>query len=563
MRYGADYYPSYDELSALLHELADAHPRYLEIRSLGSSPEGRQIWMAVISDLRGGPPENRPALWVDANLHASELMGSAVALHTIDWLMRHVERDEHVAQLVAERTLYLVPRANPDGAEYVLQTGLYLRSAPRLYPEAEPLPGFVEEDLDGDGEVLQMRVIGRDGAWRVSEHDDRLLVPRRPWDTQGPFYHLYREGCFSEEAWRQPRLPVKPSPHGLDFNRNFPAKWVHEAQQKGAGPYPLSEPEPRALVDFVVTHPNICGVLTLHTYSGVLLRPFSDKPDAEMPLFDRRTYDTIGARCEELTGFACKSTYHDFNYTPGSPIRGVFDDWAYESQGVHAFTLELWSPWRHAGLDFSDDLLRFFRGRTEEEDLALLRWSDEALEGQGFERWRPFDHPQLGPVEIGGWRWLTTWRNAPPQLLPEECERARRFVLDFARCGPRPRLELGAEVLGQARGLYRLTARVINEGWLPTDVTALAREHDLVAPTRLELTLGSEQRLIEGDRVQEVEHLDGQASVSGVHSSAFVHTGNTRGHLREYTWIVEGKGALQICWRGPRIGQLQKNMQLG
>ena len=38
-----------------------------------------------------------------------------------------------------------------------------------------------------------------------------------------------------------------------------------------------------------------------------------------------------------------------------------------------------------------------------EDDLKLIGWNDEQLGGKGFVDWYPFDHPQLGRVELGGW----------------------------------------------------------------------------------------------------------------------------------------------------------------
>ena len=38
----------------------------------------------------------------------------------------------------------------------------------------------------------------------------------------------------------------------------------------------------------------------------------------------------------------------------------------------------------------------------EEVEVAALKWNDEVLGGEGFVDWRPCEHPQLGPVEIGG-----------------------------------------------------------------------------------------------------------------------------------------------------------------
>ena len=50
------------------------------------------------------------------------------------------------------------------------------------------------------------------------------------------------------------KVKVNTDREGLDLNRNFPSYWRQEFEQVGAGPYPTSEPEVRAMVDFIVTH---------------------------------------------------------------------------------------------------------------------------------------------------------------------------------------------------------------------------------------------------------------------------------------------------------------------
>ena len=32
-----------------------------------------------------------------------------------------------------------------------------------------------------------------------------------------------------------------------------------------------------------------------------------------------------------------------------------------------------------------------------------MKWNDTDLGGKAFMDWKPYDHPQLGKVEIGGW----------------------------------------------------------------------------------------------------------------------------------------------------------------
>lgn len=560
MNYRPNHYYRYREMTEWLREMADRHPDRLDLRSIGTSAEGRTIWVAALTDPATGDHDAKPGYWIDGNTHASELMGSAAALYTIDWVLEHAEQPA-VAELLEEATLYIAPRINPDGAEWCLETGKFVRSAPRLYPEQRPRPGFVAEDVDGDGEILQMRVEDPNGAWRCSDRDPRLLVPREPWDREGPFYRLYVEGRFDEQAARAPRMPVGDDRFGLDFNRNYPYEWSPEHDQSGAGRYPLSEPETRAVADFLTDHPNIFGALSYHTFSGVLLRPFSDRPDAEMPDLDRAVYDTLGERCEERTGFECVSTYHDFQYDTGAPISGAFDDWAYNHLGIHAFTFELWSPWRKAGLDFTDDYLRFFRGRTEEENLAMLEWNDDALDGEGFVDWRSFDHPQLGSVEIGGWRWMFTWRNAPRSRLEEECHDACLFSLDHARAGPRPALQLEAEPL--ADDLFRVRALLENRGYLPTAVTDRAREASIVDDLRVAVETSDGLDVVEGDLERRVEHLEGHADVTQPHDSAFTWRGETRGNRRRLDWVVRGTGEVSLTWSGDRIGRLDDSIRVG
>ncbi|MFB6375020.1 MAG: M14 family zinc carboxypeptidase, partial [Bradymonadaceae bacterium] len=250
-------------------------------------------------------------------------------------------------------------------------------------------------------------------------------------------------------------------------------------------PSPLSEPEPAAVAEFLTDHRNIFGALTYHTFSGALLRPYSDRPDSEMSQFDLAIYQMLGDRCEAYTDYPCVSTYHDFKYDRDTITGGAFDDWAYHDLGLHAFTMELWSPWKEAGLDFSDDLIRFFQGRTEEENLALLEWNDEDLDGEGFVDWRSVEHPQLGEVEIGGWRWMFTWRNAPEERLEEECRQACLFSLDHARSGPLPEIALSSERV--ETDLHRVTARLENHGYLPTSATDRARNEEIVRQLHVEL----------------------------------------------------------------------------
>lgn len=555
--YKPDHYYKHDEMTQLLEHFVEANPEFATLDSIGKSPEGRDLWLVTLTDFECGRPEDKPAYWIDANTHASEVAGNAAALYTIDYVLSNLA-DPQVAALLRTRTLYVLPRLNPDGAEYCLEANHYVRSARRLYPDPEPSPGLIEQDIDGDGYVLQMRIEADDGPWRPSDKDARLLVPRMPWDTNGPFFHLYAEGLFEEEALNEARMPILGrDPHGLDFNRNYPWQWKPEFSQVGAGRYPLSEPETRAVVDFLYAHPNICGIMSYHTFTGVLLRPYGDRADKEMPKFDLQTFEKLGARCEELTGYPCISVFHDFAYDPSQAIGGVFDDWAYEAYGVHAYTMELWDPQNRAGCEKKPNLLDHWMKPTEEDLLKFLEWNDNDLDGEGFVDWHEFDHPQLGKIELGGWRFMYTRRNPPPKYLEEVCHGSCLFTLDHARATPLPSIELSAERI--EGGVHRVTALMRNDGYLPTYVTAHAKAKGLVQQLHLELeTEGVE--LVEGKLHERVDHLDGHANFTTW--PAHNQHGQTRSNVAERHWLVRGSGVVHVTWRGDRIGKQTATLEI-
>jgi murein tripeptide amidase MpaA len=154
-----------------------------------------------------------------------------------------------------------------------------------------------------------------------------------------------------------------------------------------------------------------------------------------MPDHDLAVYKAIGDRGTELTGYPNISVYHDFRYEEDKFITGAFDDWALDYYGVFAFTVEFWSLPAAAGVEVKD-FIEFFRDPPEEASLKMLSWNDRELEGEGFSPWTPFDHPQLGRVEVGGWKTKFTHQNPPPKFLERS---ARSWPASPSPTPPRPR----------------------------------------------------------------------------------------------------------------------------
>ena len=323
-----DHYLDNQELKAAIETLSANHPGLIRVDSLGRSYEGRDIPLLVLTNADTGDDKEKPAFWIDANIHATEVTACMAAMYVAAALLNRYGDDAQVTRILDEQCVYIVPRLNPDGASRALaEPPEFLRSGTRRYPYPERQEGLHAEDIDGDGRILQMRMKDPSGDWRISDHDPRLMVKRRPDEEGGEYYRVFPEGQI--ENWDGHLIKMARPDSSLDFNRNFPINWRPDGEQYGAGDFPGSESEIRAVLKFMAEHPNIFGAFTFHTYSRAILRPFSDRSDDEMNSADKWVYDAIGERGTEITGYPNVSVYHHFRYHPKQTISGVFDDWMY------------------------------------------------------------------------------------------------------------------------------------------------------------------------------------------------------------------------------------------
>ncbi|GAB4161566.1 MAG: M14 family metallopeptidase [Candidatus Promineifilaceae bacterium] len=488
-----DVYYRYDAITQFLQTWAAQHPRLCRLESLGQSYEGRDIWVMILTNFDTGSDTEKPAYWVDANIHATEVAPSSAALYLIHKLLGEYGADKKVTYALDSRVFYIVPRVNPDGAEWALaDKPKYIRSSTRPYPRADALDGFYQEDVDGDGRILQMRLKDPHGSWKKHPDEPRLMIRREPDDLPGgDYYRLLPEGQIRN--YDGVTINYAPPVEGLDLNRQFPVNW--SPAQGGAGDYPGSEPETQALMRFIAAHPNITGSVSFHTFSGVHLRPPTKGPDSELPTQDLYTYKTLGEKGKQLTGYPAISVYHEFQYDPKDYIKGTFDDWMYEMLGVYAWTTEIWSVQRQAGIK-EYKYIDWFREHPLEDDLAVLKWADELLPGEGYVEWQPFTHPQLGEVELGGWHSFITWRNPPPHLLEQEIAPLADFCI--FNCLVSPKLELFQLDVDSRGDMHTIRLVVHNTGWLPTNVSEQALKMKVVRPLEVDIKLPAGARLVMG-----------------------------------------------------------------
>ncbi|MCP5095789.1 MAG: carboxypeptidase [Chloroflexi bacterium] len=550
-----DKYYRYDELTEHLKGWVTQYPNLCKLESMGPSHEGRDIWVMTITNFDTGPDNEKPAYWADGNIHATETSASTAALHLINKLLTEYGKDDKVTYALDSRAFYIVPRLNPDGAEWALADNpVFIRSSTKPYPRMDELDGLHGEDVDKDGRILQMRLKDPNGIWKIHPEDPRLMIPRDADEPPGgDFYRLLPEGRIKN--YDGVMINMAPPVQGLDLNRQFPVFW--EPNQHGAGRYPGSEPEAAAPIKWVTDHPNITGGVSFHTFSGVYLRPPTKGADDTLPTQDLYTYKRLGKKAEELTGYPAVSVFHDFKYDPKEYIKGTFDDWLYEFLGVYAWTCEIWSIIRKSGItDYK--YMDWFREHPLEDDIKIMKWNDDELDGKGVVDWYEFDHPQLGKVELGGWEFFHTWRNPPLHLLEKEVAPLSDFAL--YQCLTSPKLEWHSVEKKSDGNTHWLRAVIHNTGWLPTNVSKQAIKMKVVREVEMDIKLPDAATLLTGKEKTMLGHLQGRDGKP----SMGIWGGDATNERTKVEWVIQAEPGTEVELTAvhPRAGTIRKTVTL-
>ena len=556
------HFHTYEESVELLKAWASAFPDLVDLYSVGQSLEGREIWQVTITNKKTGKDTDKPAFFIEGGRHAGEISGTEATLYLVHHVLSGYATDPGIRALVDTKAIYAKPHNNPDGNSLYQRTAQSLRSTVR--PHDSDDDGLVDEDagedLDGDGFLRQMRrPVGEGkGAFVKDPKDAKGRAMRRVGEGKGD-WEVYSEGIDNDRDGRYNEDGIG----GLDLHRNYPENWrpMKEATgrgqtQGGAGAYPLSEPETRAVFTFLVTHPNVAIVQSLDTAVPMILRgPSTSKSDESMFPEDLALIREFDRKGVEITGYpwagdtfdvyATRVPVNPFTGEPSrpSPLFGHGPDFGYAFYGVVWYGNEIWNGGRFTDYD----------GDKRVDEWEVLRWNDEHRAGKGdFMDWTPFKHPQLGDVEIGGFNPKFYGQNPPPDLLDTWARREAVFNLWMAQQLPRVRIvSASAAPAKGAAGVFDVEMTVTNEGRMPTALE-VAKRVKMVKPDACTIALDKGQDLV-------------QPAGAGVPRQA------TRveidwlkpGERRSVRWQVRGPGTVKLTVGSTRGGVDTREVAVG
>lgn len=480
---------SHQDLTSELKLLAQENPNFVRYNSIGKTVQGRDIWSLAITNFDKGNAAEKSAICIVANLSGTYLSGTHVALETARSLLAQSGKQDSVTQLLNQRIFYFIPVVNADAAERYFQQPL-VETAKNLTPVDEDFDVLKDEDgpedLNGDGFITQMRIPDVKGKWREDTTDARLLQKVAP-DEIGEF-RLQTEGIDNDGD----ELINEDPPGGVNLNMNFPH--AYQQYEPATGPFMLSEPEARAVVKFFMAHPNIVFTIIYDAFDNLLVIPKTAKNDNSAP---KKVPDKIAAAdafiYRKVSEIYRKSTQlklkPELKASPGS-----LSQWLYFQYGVPAFCVRPWWPVvaeDSSAAEVPDTKKSAAQSRTKQNskpanstDFDWLKWVDHT--GQGFVAWQPFEHPQLGAVEIGGFRPFL--KTVPPEeLLANWTTPCIDWTLKLSHLLPGIQLSK-VEIEKQEKSVFLLKVEITKTGFLPV-TTAFAHEKHLVKSTLARIQL--------------------------------------------------------------------------
>ncbi len=493
-------------------KLAKAFPDLVTLSSAGKSYQGRDIHVLTISDKKSGNPDHKPGFWIDGNIHSIELQGSEMAMYTAWYLCEMSGQNDFIKQLLKDKTFYIAPSINPDGRDYFVNIGVPPRSG--LMPFDNDRDGLYDEDgtddLNGDRNISQMRRRNPDGAYKTDPKDPRRMIRVEPGE-KGEYDLLGMEGIDNDGDG----LINEDGPGGYDGNRDWGINWEPNYVQSGAHKYPFSQPENRAVRDFVSSHRNITAAQSFHNTGGMILRgPSIQDGGAEAySRSDDAVIDAIGKKGElMIPGYSLLTIWKDLYSVYGGEI-----DWFHGAMGCFVYSNELWSSY-----------MMFY----DKENTDPYEFNKLLLFEDSFIPWQKVDHPVYGEVEVGGFSKMSG-RLHPGFMLETDAHRNAAFCLYNAY--ETPKLEISnLKVTRIDGGLREITASITNTRMIPTH-SASNLKYKIDPPVYVSLDGGT---VIAG---MTVENADLNITSEQKKNPQRIEIPNIAGYQKvDVKWIVKG-----------------------
>jgi hypothetical protein len=550
-----DRYYNYADMVQAMKVLNQAFPKLTTLDLVGHSEEDREIWAITINNPETGAALSKPGVYVDGNIHGNEIQAAEVALYFMNEMLTKYGKNEKITRLIDRNAYYIIPSVNVDGRYHFFEdpnTSSTNRGLRR--PKDDDRDGLFDEDfpddLDGDGNIVQMRIKDPFGTHKTDPKDDRLMIRVEPGE-RGEWTILGSEGIDNDGDGR-----INEDSEGyVDPNRNWGYNWAPPYVQSGSGYYPFSGVGIRAIRNYIMERPNIIMVFAFHNTGGMYLRGPSVKSQGEFQPGDIAVYDYLGENAEKIVpGYRYLISWKDLYATYGD-----FGDFMDHIMGAYTFVGELFmsssETYRKEGAGEGDPDGGGFFGESNDRARERLEFNDHVALGELYVPWKPYNHPTYGEIEIGGWVKMSS-RLPHPFMLQDLVHRNAAVVIFAAEQTPEVKMEV-FEKTRIGKDLYRVRVRLSNDKAMPSITYHTVR--DKVYPMDMLTISGTSVEVVSGGKIvnrytDQVSYKEKKPEVQFCQVPGF--------GMVEYQFLVSGKGRLKIRFESRKAGTVEQTLDL-
>lgn len=460
-----DKYYKYEEIIEAVKALNKAYPDLTKAVLVGKSEENREIWALEINNKATGDKLSKPGVYVDGNIHGNEIQAGEVVLYFADYLLKNYKSNPEIKKLVDRNAYYLIPSVNVDGRYHFLNDANHASMNRGIRrPKDDDRDGLFDEDfaddLDGDGNICQMRKKDPFGKFKVDPKDPRIMV-RVENGKKGQYTLLGNEGIDNDGDGQ-----INEDSEGyVDGNRNWGYNWQPKYVQSGSGDYPFSGVGLKAIAKYLNERTNIIVVYAFHNYGGMILRVPGSKELSPLNPNDVAVMDNLGENAEKiLPGYNYLISWKDLYTTYGD-----FTDFTFGVLGAYSFVGELFTTdqetYRENKVKKSVEKESMF-GDNVEKQRERLKFNDNVVHGALFKEWTPYNHPVYGEIEIGGWVKLSS--RLPHTFMLQDLVHRNASAVMYA-ASQTPEIEIDVfDVKKIENNLYQVRVRLYNENVIPS-----------------------------------------------------------------------------------------------
>lgn len=540
-----DSYYTLNEVNEALKSLHEGYPKLTELDLVGTSEENREIWALTINNPKTGEELQKPGVYVDGNIHGNELQAAEVCLYFAQELLSNYGKNDKLTKLTDRNAYYIVPVVNVDGRAHFFEDGNTPSTNRGLRrPKDDDRDGLKDEDfpndLDGDGNICQMRKKDPNGQYKTDPEEPRLMIPVKDGE-QGEWTILGYEGTDDDGDGKL----NEDSEGYVDGNRNWPHNWQPAYVQRGAGNYPLSGVGLRALSKYILARPNIILAYAFHNSGGMFLRGPSTKDSGPLHPGDIQVYDYLGENAEKIVpGYRYLISWKDLYSTYGD-----FGDFLESIIGAYTFVGELYNNKTETFNNEDSQKEKSYQERMRER----LKFNDHLAQGTLYKEWETYDHPQFGEIEIGGWVKFSS-RLPHPFMLNDLVHRNASAVIFAAEETPKVEMTVfDKKEIGN--NVYRIRIRLVNKGGIPT-MSHNSFDHELYTKDFLRIS-GADVHaggFIENTYLNKISYKKHKPSVLFFHVK-----GNDK---KEAEFIVSGSGKIKIEYVSRKARNITEEIKL-